>query len=377
MASARVVCPHCQAKLRLSTAGGAPTRAKCSHCRRSFTPTFSEPVLGVAVYLDAATASAPLSQGSIYAPGSPPDGLPAAPAKAAPAAVPVSPPPKPAAAAPVALASPPPPAPLTNTPPPPAAAPETRTEATPAFFSLSEPPPPKPVAATVAPKPAPAATAAAPAVAAPPKPARRRERSDDVHDPFKAHGLRPFELVLAGLLLLGLLVGGGLLAYQYLGAPSGPPAVPEGPDINPPTTAPLPSESELVAKPLPPQLFGTWDLRSDDERSGQLILRPDGTLTATSMSGNIAAADTEGHWYMVSQSGSRFALDFAPHVRSLAGYRVMLDMPGPDAFTLVETLMRGVALPEGSRFIRVGPPLPAKAAPGKSDGPPGSADKTR
>jgi hypothetical protein len=79
----------------------------------------------------------------------------------------------------------------------------------------------------------------------------------------------------------------------------------------------------------------------------------------------------------VSQAGDRFVLDLATQAGSLGAYRVTVEMSGPDAFTLVETLRRGITAPEGSRFIRVGPPLPRKAAPGKADGPRGDAAKTR
>jgi hypothetical protein len=104
-----------------------------------------------------------------------------------------------------------------------------------------------------------------------------------------------------------------------------------------------------------------WELRHDDFRSGGLILRPDGSLTATSKEqGRAPFPDYHGVWSLVSEDGPQYLLEFGSGPASADTYRVSLVLTCREAFTLVETERGGVRVRDQVRFIRTG------AAPPKS-----------
>jgi hypothetical protein len=304
------------------------TRAKCHTCKKTFTPTFETGVKPEsALYLDAAASAAPLSAEGV---SPPPAELPQRSA----------PPPRPHSPAPVfTLTTPPPPSVgvAMATPPPAAVDLQERPEPV-APTPLSEPPPPTMDPAN-----------------------RIRQRGVTVER--RSDRLRPYEVALAAGLVVAIVGVLGVLWYENHST-SNNAAVAEGEPADE-TKAPEPvvlDETQLAPKPWPKQLIGVWDLRSDDGRTGQLILRPDGTLIATSVAGSSPLADYEGHWYLVKEDGNQFILEFGSERYSLDGYRVKLLLTNANAFTLVETIKGGVSIREVHRFVRTGPAPTASSA---------------
>ena len=109
-------------------------------------------------------------------------------------------------------------------------------------------------------------------------------------------------------------------------------------------------------------LSGTWELKADDGRSGVIVLRPDGTLTASSSSGDVALPDYHGHWFILANNGVRYHLEFAKERGEAAAYQVTLLLTCSDAFTVVETIKGGVPIRDQQRFVRV---APFAAGPGR------------
>jgi hypothetical protein len=399
MPSARVICPYCNANLRLSTAGGAPHLAKCRTCGKTFTPTYTGAVDGAALYLDPNASAAPLLSTPLPRPPAPPRPEPIAPLPPAPAAEPprlytppapveAFPPTAPLAAAvlaPAALmensvAEPvvrrlPPPAP----PPPveqPPASPVVVAQPPVVFCSpvaLMEPPPPQinrrpaePPPRRESPPPA-----AAP-LSEPPPPVidpANRQRNWERLEEQRAGGLRPYEIALALTLVLAVLGGLGLLLYQKVYQPRSPTAVADADEETPPA-GDLP-EVELGIKPRPPELDGVWELRSDDGRSGRLVLHSDGTLVAASASDESPLRDYEGHWFLAESAGDRYVLEFGQEYHGLDSYKVTVVLTCPDAFTLVQTVKGGIPLREAHRFVRTGPASsagPKRPAAAQADG---------
>jgi hypothetical protein len=303
----------------MSTDGGLSARAKCRMCKRTFTPTY---------VFDAPTeGGAPVSL-----PAPPPDVPPeplhwtAPPPAAAVAAPPLTLPPltepPPAVAPPLAM-------------PPLAAAPVVAPMVTSA--PLSEPPP----------------TVLEPDDGASGKRPGGRRRQKVVDKPVSE--LRPYEVALASALILAVLGGLGFLAYQLYAQPKDAPSADAVGDAERPAavadTVPLPPVDSSI-KPRPKALFGAWELRADDGRNGRLILRPDGTLTASSTSGDSPLPDYTGGWYLLAQEGDVYVIEFGREHGGLDGYRVKLMMTGPDAFTLIETVKGMTPIKDNQRFVR-------------------------
>jgi hypothetical protein len=379
----------------LSTTGGAPTRAKCRTCGKTFTPTFTDPVEGSgAVYLNAGGPSSPMTPLSPLPPlrdagpvplGSSPRSESPNPSAATllnpppPATRVEAPSPQPETARPLfefsssstaVVTAPPPAAPASEPPPPPDAKVERRVvepqPVTPQLapevdFRASQLAAPEPVVT----RPAPAAPVVLEKPAAPPKaaPARKtprqrrdRDRDQDRFQEFGAKRLRWHEILVGVVILVGGLVGLGLLCYQYYGPdkPSDGDAAQTADDADP--SAIVPVDLNIDPKPRPPQLFGAWELRSDDGRAGQLILDPDGGLIATSATDESPFPPYKGHWFFIDRVGDRFLLEFGTLWHGPDSYRVALDMTGPDAFTLVETVKGGAPVRDQHRFIRAAAP---------------------
>jgi hypothetical protein len=341
MSSARVICPHCNAKLRISTSGGAPTRAKCHACHNTFKPTFTDTAGGAALYLDAATAAAPLAP------------FPAPPTEPAAAPTPISAPPQVMRAAPAA-------------PPAPAPAPAFIPAPSAVGVSADEVRPERPVSSGPASAVAEPLARAAPALLAEPPPpeadpaSRLRHRED--HNPFDKQRLKPYELVLAGALVLAGLGGLGLLWYYNHEEPKGGPGAGGDSAADTPLVDPLaiPTEKELAPKPLPARLIGVWELKSDDGRSGRLRLGPDGLLGASSTTGDSPLPDYEGHWYLYEEKGDLYVLEFGREHRGFQSFKVTVVLTCPDAFTLVQTIKGGLPTSDQHRFVRTGPALADK-----------------
>jgi hypothetical protein len=117
----------------------------------------------------------------------------------------------------------------------------------------------------------------------------------------------------------------------------------------------------LIAAPVKPasketavdRLSGIWELRADDGRSGRLILRLDGTLTASSGMGGNQFPDYQGRWYLLEEEGDRFLLEFGQRRGGPGSYNVKITLTCRDAFTVVETIVNRVTLREQNRFVRI------------------------
>src|SRR4051812_7593174 len=108
--------------------------------------------------------------------------------------------------------------------------------------------------------------------------------------------------------------------------------------------------------PKPPRVVGVWELKADDSRTGTLTLRPRGTLTASSSTGDLSLPDYNGNWYLLDEDGDKFVLEFARERGGLDGYKVTLVLTSPEAFTLVETVKSGQTIRDAQRFVRVTEP---------------------
>jgi hypothetical protein len=270
---------------------------------------------------------------------------------------------------PVSLPAPPPDVPLEPlswSAPPPAAAVAAAplvmpplTEPPPATASMTLPPPPAPAEAPLA---------SAPTLSEPPPPtvesdetetgkrgSRRRQKVLD----RPVNQLRPYEVALASALILAVVGGLGFLAYQLYAQPKDGPAADAGSDADRQVVEtdpfPLPTIVDRTEKPRPKRLMGAWDLRADDGRTGRLVLRPDGTLTASSSSGDSPLPDYTGSWYLLAEDGDKYVLEFSKVYGGLDGYRVSLWMTSADAFTLIETVKGGTPMKDYQRFVRAAP----------------------
>src|SRR2546427_4913843 len=67
-------------------------------------------------------------------------------------------------------------------------------------------------------------------------------------------------------------------------------------------------------------LSGVWELRADDGRTARLVLRPDGTMIASSGDGTLP--DFRGVWSLVTESGNRYTFECGREGRPLDNYRV-------------------------------------------------------
>jgi hypothetical protein len=103
------------------------------------------------------------------------------------------------------------------------------------------------------------------------------------------------------------------------------------------------------------RLAGTWQLKSDDGRTGALILHEEGRLIATASDDN-ELPPFEGKWSLISENGDIYVLEFGPGgADEQSNYRVTIVLTCPNAFTLTETIKNGVPLRESHRFARIGP----------------------
>jgi hypothetical protein len=284
------------------------------------------------MYLDASVNSTPLiGQGPIRAP------TPASAPSVAPVSAPHS-----------VVTSPPPPAESEIMAPQPAAG--WSGVAQPAVAVIAPPP----TAEAPPPEPRELTSPAMPAVARKRGDSRRQAKIDD--EWAGRRRLKPHELVLALTIIFGAAVGGGLLWYQYYGQTRSSTlesAGEEGPPLDPAAQPPKGDVSDNDTMPRTAELFGNWELRADDGRGGIIRLDPDGSLLATSVSWSDRVPDYNGHWFVLDHDGDRYLLEFGSVHRGPDSYRVRIQLTGPDAFTLIETVKSGTPIRDGHRFVRL------------------------
>jgi hypothetical protein len=253
-----------------------------------------------------------------------------------------------------------------STPPPP------RIERRPAQPSRREPPPaPPPAEPVVTQKPAELNTPPlserqpaepvrheSPPLAEPPPPVadpNNRQRRWERLEADRAGRVRPYEIALAVTLLVAVVGGLGVLWYQKVYLPRHPAiaeVVDESDGSQPSGDMPV---VELGEKPRPSELFGIWELRSDDGRAGKLVLHPDGSLVAATVAEESPLPDYEGRWFLAAASGNQYVLEFGTDHHALDSYKVTIELTSPEAFTLVQTVKGGVPIQESHRFVRTGP----------------------
>jgi hypothetical protein len=217
-------------------------------------------------------------------------------------------------------------------------------------------PPPEP--ATVAPpEPRELSSPALPAVARKRGESRRQAKLDEEWSGRRR--LKPYEFVLALAIIFGAAVGAGLLWYQNFGqtrSTTPESTAEDGPPLDPAAQAPKGDIDGNDTLPRPAELIGNWELRADDGRGGIIRLDPDGTLLATSVSWSERVPDYNGHWFVLKHDGDWYLLEFGSVHRGPDSYRVRIQLTGPDAFTLIETVKGGTPIRDGHRFVRVPEP---------------------
>jgi hypothetical protein len=312
MPSTVIICPYCNAKLKLPAGSGhadsTSTRVKCRVCKTRFHPNI------------------------VIGPTAGPSILP-----------------------PVAAATPP-------APPPPveagvAAYPRGKSRATPA---PAAPAPPESGAAAAAEVPAPEdQPAEEPHPPSRPSPSRRHHKRQSLAGQLPH--MKPYEMALALALLLGVAGGLGAIVWRMSHADQPAPA-PAAEATSARKAAPdeSPPPGTFVTKPLPWQLLGVWKLCADDGREGSIEFRENGTMRADiSLSGD-ALPKVEGTWELVREEDGMMVIEVSPDNSGLGGFRMALQLTSPDAFTLTKSMRGGISQWEVQRFVRVAGP----AAPG-------------
>jgi len=232
-----------------------------------------------------------------------------------------------------------------------------RPSAPPQPKSLTQELPTPPISNSLATSPEPGDSVSTSAGTGTAKAKHRRARSAE-----KVPGqLKPFELILAGGLMLAVIGGVASLVYYLYSQPKEQLTLESGepPSERTPTAADnsfrIPSAAEQPAPPRPAGLMGAWELRSDDGRYGRLVFRPDGSMTASSSFDNSPVSTYEGNWFVRQADGHLFEIDFDQERGGTEGYRVKIILNSADAFTIVESVRRGLPTYDQQRFVRLSP----------------------
>jgi len=173
--------------------------------------------------------------------------------------------------------------------------------------------------------------------------------------------LRPFELILAGVLMLAVIGGVATVIYYLYGQPKDPMLADAGETQSDrmPTAADnefsIPKVAAPTSKPRPARLLGAWELRSDDGRVGRLVFRQDGSMSASSSVFDSPMADYSGGWFVHEADGDRYVLEFGKEQGGTSGFRVTVIVNNVDAFTLLETVRNGLPATDQQRFVRLRP----------------------
>ncbi len=183
-----------------------------------------------------------------------------------------------------------------------------------------------------------------------------RQRLREQQKRSRRKPLRPAELLLAGALVFGGVGAAGILAWKALAPADAPVPVAAAEDVPPPNPD-TPIESALATnanRPLPPRLFGLWDLRSDDLRRGTLEFRPNGTVTARAWQGDVERPSFEGRWFVTDEKGNDLTIEAgAGEGIGTPGHMLLsLTITSPEAFTVRQTIMFGLRNLDPQRFVR-------------------------
>ncbi|MFO0807903.1 MAG: hypothetical protein U0746_04700 [Gemmataceae bacterium] len=217
---------------------------------------------------------------------------------------------------------------------------------------------------------------------------RRRERRIAARERLRqqksreteSRKLGSLELLLAGGLVCGGLVAVAALVWQTFrpnsaGVPSESYALPTDGDRRtgqrseshlPPVDVPIKSVlAPDIDRPLPARLFGLWDLRSDDIRRGTLEFSPSGMLSARAWIDTEESIPFQGKWHVIGEDNDEFRVEAGPEPGLPNNLLLTLVLTGPDAFTVKETIARGVRNREAQRFVRRGDrrPTPSDVLP--------------
>jgi hypothetical protein len=240
-----------------------------------------------------------------------------------------------------------------------------------------------PPPATEVPAPPPAAVAPEPVPPDEPVPAptidpereqRRAERRAEARKRLRARHesedqlparMKPFEVVLAVLLVLALVTGLGAASWRLYRAERPDAPVAEAEPVEPAEPA---VERLWTPLPLPPaqRLIGVWEMRADDGRQGWMEFRANSTATiAASMSGvPSSSGDPQGeirlerYWFVREETGDQLVIDLCEDPTGLDSLRITLVLTSPDALTFTESIMRGIVMREPVRYVRALLPAP-------------------
>jgi len=162
---------------------------------------------------------------------------------------------------------------------------------------------------------------------------------------------------IAGVILfiiIGLIAAGGYMVLKDDGIAPRPPQDETSADVTPVPQGP-PLTSPLVDAPNkapPSRLLGVWELRTDDDRSGTMEFRADGTATVLAWIGDQEQFPQELYWAPVSENGNELTIELGSAIGSPGQYRFRLLFTSPDAFTITWKIERGIEKDSANRFIR-------------------------
>jgi hypothetical protein len=171
--------------------------------------------------------------------------------------------------------------------------------------------------------------------------------------------LRDHALAAAVVLaVIGAVVGGWYVALTGdRTEPRGnePPAVArdDGDEATEPTPEPvLPTDSPASAKPLPARLVGVWELRADEDRTGTMEFRANGTVRFEAVVGGQEVPSTHYRAFLVAEEGDALTLELGEAADAPGKFRLRLVFTGPDALTTIGVMNLGIESNEDQRFVR-------------------------
>jgi hypothetical protein len=173
----------------------------------------------------------------------------------------------------------------------------------------------------------------------------------------RAAKVRARDYGIAGVILfviIGLIAAGGYMVLKDDGIAARPVEDETSTDVTPePQGPPLSSPlADTPNKPLPARLLGVWELRTDDERSGTMEFRSDGTATFLAWVGDQEQIPQELHWVPVTETADELTIELGVAAGAPGHYRFRLLFTSPDAFTITWKIERGIEKESANRFIR-------------------------
>ncbi len=174
----------------------------------------------------------------------------------------------------------------------------------------------------------------------------------------RAAKVKARDYFIAGVILFAIIALIGSVAYMVLRDDASA-ARPAGDDDaaaetteppHPPLLSATPANAP--AKPLPTRLFGVWELRTDDERSGSMEYRADGTASFLAEVGGQESAPNELRWTVLEEAGDELTVELGNGAGQPGICRLRLLFTSPDAFTVIGKIELGIEKDSANRFVR-------------------------